>query len=85
MTTFASIIDDLGGGAAVARAIGEEPGTVRQWKGRNSIPADRWPRIVRLAGEKGEDAITYEHLAKLAKPRKTPRKRPAPKRKRAAA
>jgi hypothetical protein len=67
MNTFSSIIDTLGGGAVVARAIGEDnAGTVRQWKRRDSIPADRWPKIVQFADEQGKNSITYERLAKLA-------------------
>ncbi len=64
MDTFASVIDTLGGGAVVGKAIGEEAGTVRQWK-RRRIPADKWPAIVRLARERGCQDVTYELLEQL--------------------
>ncbi len=66
MQTFAAVITALGGSAVLAQAIGEEKGTVRQWKGRKSIPAKCWPKIVQAAAERGKDHITYEKLAELA-------------------
>lgn len=78
MQTFASVIETFGGSAVLARAIGEEEGTVRQWKGRESIPAKCWPKIVRAASQAGKRDITYEKLAELAARKTTkPRKRAA--------
>lgn len=42
----AQFIDDHGGPHAFARKLGIEPGTVRMWKVRQSIPRTAWPEII---------------------------------------
>jgi YdaS antitoxin of YdaST toxin-antitoxin system len=63
--TPTSAIDALGGTGAVAEALGVPNNTVSTWRIRG-IPARRWPSLVRLAAEKGNDEITFEALASLA-------------------
>lgn len=50
--------------AEMARDLGEKEVTVRAWKGRRSIPADRDVALVRLAPKHGK-ALTFEHLARI--------------------
>lgn len=44
--TAADLIDAKGGPAAVAKAIGSDPGAVRMMKHRNKLPRAVWPEIV---------------------------------------
>lgn len=50
--------------AELARDLGEKEVTVRAWKGRGRIPADRDVALVRLAPKYGK-ALTFEHLARI--------------------
>lgn len=59
MDEAASIIDALGGNAAVAAALGERTSNVWRWRQRG-IPARYWHRIAELAREQGNEAITVE-------------------------
>lgn len=79
MKTFADIIDALGGSIALAEALDQPKGTVSAWKTRNSIPAEHWAEIVKLAGARGLPAITHEVLARLAPARKRAPSSEAPK------
>lgn len=76
MNTFRGLIEELGGPAAVARAAGGEPGAGRQWKARNSIPPTYWPKLIKLAKDKGKH-LTLEQLAKMAIGTATKRRRDA--------
>lgn len=49
--------------AELARALGENPVTVRSWRNRGSIPADRDLLLVEAAKRKGV-SLTLEDLAR---------------------
>lgn len=46
MRTHGQIISDAAGPAAVAKRISVRPGTVKQWRRLDSIPAAHWNAIV---------------------------------------
>ena len=66
MDTFAQVIKELGGSAIVGARLRQPAGTVRQWRNRDSIPAEYWPGVVSLAKDQGKSAVTFELLAGLA-------------------
>jgi hypothetical protein len=70
MKSFGDVIDKLGGSAALARAINERDGTIRQWRQRDSIPPEYWSRIVSFAKKQEKDKVTIEALADLASRRR---------------
>jgi len=43
----AELIRAKGGYRAFAEAVGQQPGTVRNWKWRGSIPRAVWPDIIK--------------------------------------
>ncbi|MBS0536997.1 MAG: hypothetical protein JSR72_23305 [Proteobacteria bacterium] len=63
--TAGSIIDDLGGTGAVAKALSCADSTVSSWRARGVIPGPNWAGIVALAAEQGRSEITFEVLARL--------------------
>lgn len=65
MRTHSQIINDAGGVAAVARALGAPYNRVRQWPPSDSIPAPYWAAIVEAGFS------TLDELA-LAASRKRP-------------
>lgn len=48
MRSHDQIITDAGGPTAVARQVGARPGTVKQWRRAESIPAPYWQAIAQL-------------------------------------
>lgn len=58
--THADIIEAAGGASALARAIGADPNTVKQWKRGDSIPAPYWQSIAEA------DIATLTQLAEAA-------------------
>lgn len=46
MRTHSQIISDAGGPSAAARLIHAQPGTVKQWRRLDSIPAPHWNALV---------------------------------------
>lgn len=68
MRTFAAVIDSWPDPSPVTLAddIGEEAGTVRQWRSRNTLPPRVWVAIVAAAGRRGVAGISLECLARLA-------------------
>lgn len=68
MRTFANIIDLWPQPAPVTFAddIGEEAGTCRQWRNRETIPPRVWTRVVAAAERRGIPGVTFEGLAKIA-------------------
>lgn len=56
-----TIIDDLGGTFAVAKAIGCHPGRVSRWRA-GGIPHARFPAFVKLASRYGLYHVTLETL-----------------------
>lgn len=65
MDTFADVIALWGKATALASDIGENPVTVRAWRNRNSIPSEKWLRIIAAAKSRGY-ALTLDMLAKIA-------------------
>jgi hypothetical protein len=68
MTTyqsFSSIIEALGGSAALGRIIGKPIGTASAMKTRDVIPPAHWDAVVRGAAEAGLTDINHELLSKL--------------------
>lgn len=56
-----TIISELGGYRAVAEALKLEPNRVHNWT-RRGIASEFWPDVVRLAGERRNETITFEAL-----------------------
>jgi hypothetical protein len=46
MRTHEQIITGAGGPAALARVLGVDPGTAKQWKRNKSLPSKHWKAIV---------------------------------------
>lgn len=65
MRTHRQIVVDAGGPDAVAGITGAQPGTAKQWKRADSIPAPYWKALVD-AGK-----ATLEELADAAASRRT--------------
>jgi hypothetical protein len=68
MRTFSAIIDLWPEPAPVTFAadLGEEAGTCRQWRTRNTIPPRVWKRTVEAAATRGLGGVTLDVLAKIA-------------------
>lgn len=66
MESFAQVIDEFGGAAAFADAVGIPESHARTMKARSSIPAERWERVIAAAKNLGKENISYELLAKIA-------------------
>ena len=49
----------------VAIDLGDKPATVKQWRYRDRIPADRWVGLVAAAQER-DIPLTYKMLAEAA-------------------
>lgn len=66
MRTHSQIIDEAGGPSALARTPGVEvdPGTTKQWKRGDSIPAPYWAAIA------DAKLATLEELAEAASSKK---------------
>jgi hypothetical protein len=63
--TWDKIIDACGGTGEVAGALSQADSTVSGWRSRG-IPSPHWPRVVRLAAERGASVVSFEALANLA-------------------
>jgi hypothetical protein len=57
---------------AFARDAGCSPTLVRQWRHRDSVPAQYWPRIVEGASRRGIAPVDLRLLAQLAAKRRAP-------------
>lgn len=64
MENFGEVIDQFGGPAAFAKAIGIDDSHARAMKTRNSIPAEHWQKVVGAARSLNLD-VSYELLATL--------------------
>jgi hypothetical protein len=73
MQSFAAVIDAFPSAEALGDAIGVPGGTVRQWRLRDSIPPEYWPRVVEAATAAKIDGLTVEKLAACVTPRKRTR------------
>lgn len=65
-TTFVDVIGLWRSAAELGDDIHEDPGKIRQWRLRNSIPSSAWERVVASARRRGFEQVTYHLLAKLA-------------------
>ncbi|MBB3267613.1 hypothetical protein FHW79_005274 [Azospirillum sp. OGB3] len=72
LDTFTNVIDLWPNAVAMGNDVGETGLTVRAWKRRNSIPGEKWLRVVEAARRRGFENVTLERLAKIAQARKTP-------------
>ena len=57
---------------AFAQDAGCSPTLVRQWRHRNSVPAQYWPQIVEGAARRGIAPVDLWLLAQLAAKRRVP-------------
>ena len=70
MQIHSDVIQELGGYAKLAEALGLPRGTVSAMKSRNSIPADQWAAVALEASSQGKETITLDLLARLRSTRK---------------
>lgn len=63
--TFTEIIDLWPAPSELASDINEKPGTVRKWKTRNSIPAEKWLSVIHSANSRRID-LSMNDLAVAA-------------------
>lgn len=68
MHTFADIIDLWPKPSPVtfAEDIGEESGTCRAWRNRNTLPDRVWRKVVAAAEKREIEGVTLEVLARIA-------------------
>ncbi len=66
--TFRDIIAFWPSPDALAAELGAKPETVRKWRQRNRIPANRWLAVIRAAKKGGVD-LTAEEMAGLTERR----------------
>ena len=64
--TFTDIINAWEKPAHLAEDIGEEVGTVRQWRNRDTFPDRVWKAAVEAAARRGIEGVTLERLAAIA-------------------
>ena len=60
VSSFSELIDQWPTMTELAADLSEKPGTVRKWKQRECIPADRWRALLDAA--KGRDIAIDETL-----------------------
>ncbi|MBR2819815.1 MAG: hypothetical protein IKE60_34415 [Reyranella sp.] len=66
MDTFIDIINAWESPTILADDLGEEIGTVRQWRNRNKLPDRVWKAIVMAAQRRAIEGVTLERLAEIA-------------------
>lgn len=66
MDSFPTLIDKLGGAAAIAHFAGEKPGTIQQMKNRKNVRPEYWPALIAFAQQQGKPGVTAELLTQLA-------------------
>lgn len=64
--TFTDIINAWEKPGLLAEDIGEEVGTVRQWRNRDTFPDRVWKAAVAAAARRGIEGVTLELLASIA-------------------
>lgn len=69
MLTFADVIALWASLSALAADLGVPYGVVKQWRRRNSIPADRWAGVVAAAQKRGFETVTADRLMAIAEAR----------------
>ena len=65
LLSWDTVIDRLGGTAAVALALDTVPSVVSGWRKRG-IPASRWRDVTRLARAKRLKGLSWHRLAELS-------------------
>lgn len=65
MNSHREIIELWSSRADLAREVGVDYQTARQWHLRNSIPSEYWCDLVRVAQERGLDQISVDLLATI--------------------
>lgn len=65
MRSVADFIEALGGSTTVASLLSLPATTVASWKGRNSIPVERWPQLIDAARERGVEGCDYALLVSM--------------------
>lgn len=55
--SVSEIIDEKGGPAAFAEAVGKSDGTIRVWKCRDKFPRGAWPEISEAFPDLTQDAL----------------------------
>lgn len=61
--TISDLVQELGGTADLARALGANLSTVSNWRKRGSIPSEHWAAVVAIAAGRGKADITFETIA----------------------
>jgi hypothetical protein len=69
LTDFAAVVALWPSLSELAADLGIAYGVAKQWRRRNSIPADKWLALVAAAERRGFDGITLDLLAGLAQAR----------------
>ncbi len=64
--TFADVISKWPNAGALARDIGQNRGTVKQWRRRESIPPEHWLSVENAARRRGIEGVTVFALAEIA-------------------
>lgn len=78
MESFAALINELGGPAAISEFTGWKTGTIQQMKARNNVLPYCWPKLIEMAGQKGLVGVDRALMADLAVKASTAKvKRPA--------
>jgi hypothetical protein len=66
MNTFADVINRWPSAVAFASDLRISGVRARQWRRRNSIPAEKWLDVIAAAEARGLDGITVDRLASIA-------------------
>jgi hypothetical protein len=72
LPSFRDVIGRWPNTRAFARDVGCSPTLVRQWRHRDFVPAQYWPRIVEGAARRGIVLVDLKLLAQLAARRRAP-------------
>ncbi len=65
MRSYRDVIDQWPSVSELASDIGEKAFTVRKWRTRNSIPAEKWDALLKAAKKRGF-SMNADQLMKLA-------------------
>ena len=66
MDSFAAIVGLWPTAEQLAADLGVPGVTVRQWRNRDSIPANRWAEVANAAAARGFSGVTAELMARIA-------------------
>ena len=70
ISSFAEVIDALGGASKFAAAVGMKPNTAKMARARDSISPAWWPSVAAAAQQINRGDINIEKLAQLAAKRR---------------